>query len=207
MTQVEERLQQVESRLLSEQLKQEFGYYLLCLGKVDLSAIQASPITYHVVVNRDAAPEVSVQSYWQQMPFANECMDVVVLSHVLADNPQSEAVVWEAKRVLRHDGTLLIFGYNAWRMRSKPSVSLWRLDQWLQKHGLQVQKAMSYGFFSGKSNSRWERSMCRWIPWLCKGHLLVVKKRTIALNPLTIKDFVLPIWNKKAVVTMREKHE
>lgn len=194
-----------EQKVLAEQLAKLFGYYLLLLGEADHRTIRSSPIAYQVVVARQAVTDMPVvDSHWEQLPFAADSIDVLILSHALEQCADPETILLECKRVLRHDGSLIILETNPLRKAIKPgtiSLALVATKALLSRLDLTCVATRRFNFFSGALGATWlETIAVTCFPWLCKSYMLRLKKQSIALTPLTEKLWRMPSWHKKPAV-------
>ena len=93
-----------------------FGYYLLKVG--DLSCqldTSGCKVQHHIAVGRSSAG-LMLQAEADALPFCENGVDAVLLSHNLEFTPDPHHVVREAHRVLRSDGYLLLTGINPYSM-------------------------------------------------------------------------------------------
>ena len=62
---------------------------------------------------------------FEDLPFADQSLDLIVLPHVLEFSPDPHRVLREVDRTLRPDGRVLVTGFNP--------VSLWGARQWMPR--------------------------------------------------------------------------
>ncbi|MDQ8035983.1 MAG: class I SAM-dependent methyltransferase [Pedobacter sp.] len=124
-----QHLLQTEEQLVSLILPDLFGYHALQIGHVvETNLLAGSRIRHRCVV--DVAPSSikglsPLQALPEQLPFANDSLDLVFVHHALDGSPSPQALLREASRVLIPEGHLLILGFNPWSL-----WGLWRLFRW-----------------------------------------------------------------------------
>ncbi|MGH8493507.1 MAG: class I SAM-dependent methyltransferase [Moraxellaceae bacterium] len=124
-----QHLRQTEERLINRILPDLFGYHALQIGHVmDANLLEGSRIRHRCVV--DVAPSAikglsPLQAAPEQLPFANDSLDLVFVHHALDGSASPHALLREASRVLIPEGHLLILGFNPWSL-----WGLWRLFRW-----------------------------------------------------------------------------
>lgn len=201
----------LEQKYLSRDLEQHFGYELLLIGNSDLKQVESSPVANHYAVREQKRMGFyGVVSRFNELPFEPDSIDVMVLAHALdhCENPAS--VIRETYKTLRHDGTLIVTGFNCWRSLAK---TLWRFQSRqyktegqlqgvsavrvaLQKQGFEVMKVKRFGAFASRWGNRslLDKLLLRCLPFLCTGYVLVAKKQGIRLQPVKFKsqDVLVP---------------
>ncbi len=116
-----------EEVLLAQILPDLFGYHALQVGQVvDRNLLESSRIRHRCVADVFQMPPVKglspLRAQPEQLPFANNSLDLVFIHHGLDGAASPHAVLREASRVLIPDGHLLILGFNPWSL-----WGLWRL--------------------------------------------------------------------------------
>lgn len=108
-----------------------FGYHALQCGLPALDSLRTNRIGSRMLACmspvpplRDGQSRLLVPSF-EELPFASQSLDLVVLPHVLELSRDPYAVLNEVDRVLRPEGRVLIAGLNP--------VSLWGLRQSLSR--------------------------------------------------------------------------
>lgn len=112
-----------------------FGYFALQCGLPQLDCLRNNRMSsrIHARFLDDAAdsgghPDSTVTTvrlaHFEEMPFASQSLDLVVLPHVLEFAHDPHQVLREADRVLRPEGRLIVSGFNP--------VSLWGARQLLR---------------------------------------------------------------------------
>ncbi len=122
--------------LLSEQRKQIdeilsglFGYHLLELSCFKGSLSEGSRINHRFKVSPSHSEQISAVANPEELPIANECLDVVLLHHVLDYSPHPHQILREANRALIARGHLIIVGFNPWSLQGLHKLAA----QWLGK--------------------------------------------------------------------------
>lgn len=120
------RVIQAEQQWLTPWLERLFGYYLLNLSVAPQAlSFSASPVRTHFAVSPASTCDYlsdtqrlhclrGVTAEFEQLPFAAESIDAVLLHHVLSYASSPAAVVDEAARVLRPYGHVLVMGWQPW---------------------------------------------------------------------------------------------
>ncbi len=156
-------LLEAESQLMEVALDDVFGHALLqvgpwALGRELLGGCRARHHrTVAATVSADgAAPDVLAHP--AHLPIATGSIDAVLLPHCLEIEPDPQAVLREADRVLFAEGCLLVLGFQPWSpwgLRTAASrqgfppgfarlLSERRLRDWLQLLGYEVGEARGY---------------------------------------------------------------
>ncbi|MDO6562516.1 class I SAM-dependent methyltransferase [Amphritea sp. 1_MG-2023] len=151
-----------ERDLLDRLLPTMFGYHLLQISvdnRLDLA--RESPVRHQIKVNpvtELGLPDSAVISRNEELPFAHNSVDVVVLHHALDFAQSPHQVLREAARVLRPGGFLLNVGFNPiswWGLYRKLKfnqesvpwqghfISSQRMHDWLSLLELTVVKELS----------------------------------------------------------------
>lgn len=115
-----------EDELIARILPDLFGYHALQVGQVvERNLLAGSRIRHRCVVDV-ALPTVEglspLRAQPEQLPFANQSLDLVLIHHGLDGAASPHAVLREASRVLIPEGHLLLLGFNPWSL-----WGLWRL--------------------------------------------------------------------------------
>lgn len=148
----------------------------------------------------------------EQLPFAAESFDLVLLPHVLEFTAQPHAVLRELERVLVVGGHVILLGFNPlslwglWRVfKSHSKMPPWcgrfrsskRIKDWFALLELQVLQQQQICFTPPfrhpalqRNSAGWESLGQRFWPALGGVYVLVAQKRRMPLTPAK------PIWQK-----------
>jgi SAM-dependent methyltransferase len=127
-----------------------FGFYALQLGAASMPLLETSRTTHKFTLAWDTFAQVLAEP--DQLPFAENQFDVIVLPHTLEFQALPHEVLREVFRVLRPEGQLLMTGFNPYslygikryfgRERSGPwageFISLSRAKDWLTLLGFDI---------------------------------------------------------------------
>lgn len=134
---------------LSEPVAKMFGYDLLEMSLFDgPSLIEDSPISRRWRMSPIEGEGIDTLARFDQLPYANDTFDVVVLHHVLEYSRNPHQLLKEATRVLVPKGHLIVFGFNPYsffglarwlgrpfrssRFWQRHSFSKQRLEDWVR---------------------------------------------------------------------------
>jgi len=151
-------LLEAESQLMEVALDDVFGHALLQVGPWGLGRelLVGCRTRHHSTVA--AAPVADVLAHPAHLPIATGSVDAVLLPHCLEIEPDPQAVLREADRVLFAEGCLLVLGFHPWSpwgLRAAASrqgfppgfarlLSERRLRDWLVLLGYEVGDARHY---------------------------------------------------------------
>ncbi len=198
-----------------------FGYNAVQIGLPQLPALAASRMTHQwqtdqqISINLppDAKPVVLLHDF-EELPFATQSLDLVVLPHVLEFAAHPHQVLREVERVLIPEGQLIICGFNPaslWGLRQGlhrlgansylpdqgALISLPRLKDWMQLLNMEVSNHYHGVYALPFSTYRWlnrceflERAGARWWPYL--GAVYVVR----AIKRVRGMTLIGPTWRK-----------
>ena len=130
---------QWEQRLLDQAVSDIFGYHALQLGVPALAALRENRMPLRCVALEDtpvpallaAAPalrELALVSRFDELPFAAQSIDLIVLPHGLDFAAEPHRLLREIDRVLVPDGHLVLTGFNP--------ASLWGAHHWMRRLGV-----------------------------------------------------------------------
>ncbi len=155
-----EAVLRAEMEAIQPILEKLFGYHILQLGFSDEhSLIDDSPVGHKIVFassyRAGSSKPVAVN---EELPLANESIDVVVIHHALDFTADSHRLLREATRVLRPGGHMLIIGFNPysvwgfWKLFKSKKIVPWsgrfiakgRVTDWLKLLNLHID-TVSYG--------------------------------------------------------------
>ena len=129
-----------------------FGYRAMQFELPQIRCLQMNRMPWRATAG--LSPGVQLRCALEQLPLAEQSLDLIALPHVLDFVQDPHAVLREAARVLMPEGRLLITGFNPWTLwglrRFKPgeaaagapwqgnALSLPRLKDWLALLGLET---------------------------------------------------------------------
>ncbi len=139
-----------EQAIYDRVLPDLFGFYALQMGAASIPLLQTSRVTQRFTLAWDTNASVLAEA--DQLPFAENQFDVIVLPHTLEFQALPHEVLREVFRVLRPEGRLLMTGFNPYslygikryfgRERSGPwggeFISLSRAKDWLTLLGFDI---------------------------------------------------------------------
>ena len=141
-----------EQAMLDDVVADLFGFNAVQLGSARIAALRTNRMPCRVCVGgageEPAGCDLLVDQF-EALPFDSDCLDLLVLPHVLEFAQDPHQVLREAERVLRPEGRLVLSGFNP--------VSLWGLRDGMGR-------PFGRGFFPGQANAL---SMLRLRDW-CK---------------------------------------
>jgi len=203
------RLLQTENVVLESILPSLFGCHLLQIGAIGEGClVNSSSIVNRYLLNETVQLSkycVYVQANVDSLPFAHDCMDVVVLPHILEFEDNPHEILREVERVLAPEGHIIIVGFNpfslwglcrlflAWRKTapwSSQFINPLRLKDWLALLGfeLTLQKTVFFSLPAQKNFLNYshflEKIGSRWLSNFGAVNILVAKKRVVHLIPL-----------------------
>lgn len=148
-----------EHKIIEPILEKLFGYHILQLGfSEEHSLIEHSPVGHKVVFSSShRAGAKNAVAAIEELPLADDSIDVVLVHHALDFADDSHKLLREATRVLRPGGHMLVIGFNPYshwglcklfrRRTSIPwrgrFISRRRLSDWLKLLDLHI-NSVSY---------------------------------------------------------------
>ena len=143
-----------------------FGYNALQIGLPDEDLLAQSRIGAKFCCASVPDVPLCVRAEPWELPFASASVDLLLLAHTLDCVHTPHAVLREAERILRPEGTLLISGLNPfslWRARAvRRRISPLRLREWLSVLGLETVESCFGCFRPPFRKERW-LEMTRWL--------------------------------------------
>jgi SAM-dependent methyltransferase len=103
-----------EQAIFDRVLPDLFGYYALQMGAASLPLLSASRIGNRFTMGWNTVAEFFAEP--DQLPFAENQFDVIVMPHVLEFQGLPHETLREVFRVLRPEGRLLLTGFNPYSM-------------------------------------------------------------------------------------------
>lgn len=208
-------LLKAEKQQLDGVLPRLFGYYLLQLGgPADFDLLAESPIRCRVRAN------LEVKLNFEDLPFADNAIDVVLLPHVLEFSDRPQGILQEVKRILIPEGYAIIFSFNPSSLWGLPRIkgrfhSVRVLRQWLEKNELSVIDCRSLFFRPLLASSRLQSKLLflegmGQLCWPICGavNMIMVKKKVHTLTPIRLRVYAKQVEVEGRVVkpTAREKY-
>ncbi len=196
----------LEQSLLDDLLTGLFGYHLVQCGPwANAAAARASRITHRLIAQGEPQAGVALVTALDELPFAADSVDVLLLPHTLEFEPHPHQVLREVERVLVAEGHVVILGFNPlslWglvRLLARGRGAPWngrfytttRVRDWLELLGLTVSIQRQIFFrppWPRRGVLRRLQPLERWgaRAWpLCGGvYAIVAQKRVSTLTPL-----------------------
>jgi SAM-dependent methyltransferase len=211
-----------EQAIFDRVLPDLFGYYALQMGAASLPLLAASRIGNRFTMGWNTVAELFAEP--DQMPFAENQFDVIVMPHVLEFQALPHETLREVCRVLRPEGRLLLTGFNPYSMfgskrffgRDRTSVwggeflALSRVKDWLTLLGFDLVDGQldcyNVPAQSDKSLQRLEwlaRAGDRWWPFAGGVYYLHAVKRVAGVR------LIKPAWArapKRAAAAARSRN-
>lgn len=204
-----------EQNLIANQLHNEFGYFLLQVGRISEQDLLAkSRIKTKVIVDKDftSCPLPSFETGQAQpglvvadldfLPFKTDSFDLVLLPHTLEAVADPYHLVRQIDSILRAQGRLIISGFNPWSWKvlqmkfSRQSkefaqahlIKMHRVIDWLNLLGYDI-KIANYS-----ANQGWLAKILQKLR-LPQGvvYILVAEKRVASSMPVGL-DWKLANW-------------
>ena len=191
-----------------------FGFHALQIGLEGWDLLRANRMSMRLhCANGADLKGVDVCTSAEELPFASQSLDMVLLPHVLEFSPHPHQVLREVERVLMPEGQLLISGFNPyslWGIRRSLAGNLgempWegqylsalRVKDWLSLLGFE-HRELSFGCFAPPVASevwlrRWsfmDSIGCRGWPVAGAVYILHAVKRVAGMR------LILPGWRAR----------
>ena len=191
-----------------------FGFNALQIGLLQLDALKSSRIPHLMHVGNREGDALCESDY---LPFAESCIDLVCLPHVLEFSLNPHQTLREVERILVPEGHLILTGFNpmsAWGIKQaliKESIyvkdesypwhghffTLSRIKDWLALLGLEFVSGSMNAYEPPVNDEKWlKRFNCmdalgeKWWPMLGGIYFIVAKKRVVNITLLK------PNWKK-----------
>ena len=187
-----------------------FGFKALQLGACEVEYLRANRMPQRFCAGLG---EGEVDCHPEQLPLAEQSLDLVALPHLLEFSPHPHQLLREVARVLRPEGRILIAGFNPmslWGMRRVMSrdgdewpwrgrfIHLYRIKDWLALLGFEILAGRMVCYAPPIDREAWIRRFAfleaagdRW--WALGGgvYLLHAVKRVTGLR------LIAPKWEGK----------
>ena len=204
-----------------------FGFNALQIGMPQIDALAASRMPNKWLADvRVRAPRqhmshvgalrpVAVTLDYQELPFASQSIDLVVLPHVLEFAAEPHQVLREVERVLIPEGRVIICGFNPrslWGMRQAMGrvsgkyflprtgelISMPRMKDWLKLLNLGDSQSHFGCYAPACRTEKWlnryafmDNAGARWWPYLGGSYIVQAIKRVKGMR------LIGPAWTKK----------
>jgi SAM-dependent methyltransferase len=188
-----------------------FGFNALQLGLSQMDTLKLSRIPNIVHVGNREGDAHCESDY---LPFAECCIDLVCLPHVLEFSRNPHQTLREAERVLVPEGHLIITGFNpisTWGLKSllsKENAYPWhghfftlsRIKDWLALLGLEYVSGQMSAYELPINDEKWlgrfsfiDKMGSKWWPMMGGVYFIVAKKRVVNMTLLK------PSWKKNSL--------
>jgi SAM-dependent methyltransferase len=190
-----------------------FGYNALQLGLPEISLLGQNRIPLRQIAGEGG--NVDVLCDLRQLPFSAQCIDLIVMPHILEFHSDPHQILREAERVLIPEGQLVIAGFNPfslWGLRRRlpgcpekfpwngDYISVQRLKDWLQLLGFEVDRGHFGCYAPPCEQESWlkrthfmEAAGDRWWGFAGGVYLIRAVKRVHGMR------LILPSWNQQKI--------
>lgn len=200
-----------EQLLYDKKVGDIFGFHALQLGLPQMDTLKNSRIPHLLHVGNCTGAVFCESDY---LPFAENCIDLVCLPHVLEFSENPHQTLREAERVLVPEGHLILTGFNpisAWGLKyvlSKEDNYPWngqfftssRIKDWLALLGLEFVSGEMHCYEPPMSSQKWLNRFAfmdklggQWWPMMGGVYFIVAKKRVVNMTLLK------PNWKKSSL--------
>lgn len=195
-----------ERQQLDRTVADIFGYHALQLGLPQLPALQDNrmPLRFCATDRAQDAPagsQLTMLTRYEELPFATQSIDLVVMPHILEFAAEPHQVLREVDRVLVPEGQVVITGFNPlslWGLRQALTrlgmqpylprdgqfISLARIKDWLKLLSFEVNRGRCGCYLPWVRSERWvarwqflDRAGDRWWPVLGSVYMVTAVKR------------------------------
>jgi SAM-dependent methyltransferase len=219
-----------EQAMYDEVVGDIFGFHALQLGMLPLDALKNSRIPH---VLRVGNREGDAQCESDYLPFAESCIDLLCLPHVLEFSRNPHQTLREAERVLVPEGHLIITGFNpisAWGVKqtlNRDNTYPWhghfftlsRIKDWLALLGLEFVSGQMNGYELPINDEKWlkrfafmDKTGDKWWSMMGGIYFIVAKKRVVNMTLLkpnwksnSLKSRLVASSNPKSKPTQKNK--
>ncbi len=216
-------LQQEEQQLYDQAIVNFFGFDALQMGCPHMDLLRNSRIArrYKASDSQCSVLAVDLECCDDFLPFADTCLDLLLLPHRLEFSERPHQTLREAERVVIPEGHLLISGFNPFSLwglkhafrniisgrcatKSFPwdgkFIGLGRIKDWLTLLGFEIVSVQTCCHIPPFEKKRWQRRFAfmnrlspRWMPFMGGVYFIVAKKRVAAMTPLR------PVWKTSPI--------
>ena len=231
-----------EQACLDELTVDIFGFNAIQVGLPQIDALRANRMpnkwqaatrasSLAQLAQAPAGKQIAVALDFEELPFASQSLDLVVLPHVLEFAAEPHQVLREVERVLIPEGQVIICGFNPaslWGLRqglgkmtrhpylpvAGEFISMPRMKDWLKLLNLGVSRSHFGCYAPPCRTEKWigrysfmEEAGQRWWPYLGAVYMVHAIKRVKGMT------MVGPAWKQKtasasqAVPATNRKHE
>lgn len=204
-----------------------FGYHAVQLGVPEIDTLRENRMPLRLCVSDRLAAQyaaadapsgrqVAVITRFEELPFAAQSIDLVVMPHILEFAQEPHQVLREVDRVLVPEGQVVITGFNPaslWGLRQafvrtgllRPGLphdeaflSLPRIKDWLKLLSFEANRGRFGCYAPWVSSERWltrwsflEKAGDRWWPFLGSIYMLRAVKRVRGMR------LIGPAWKRR----------
>ena len=200
-----------EQAMYDEVVADIFGFNALQLGLLQIDTLKNSRIPHVLRVGNREGDTYCESDY---LPFAESCIDLLCLPHVLEFSRNPHQTLREAERVLVPEGHLVITGFNpisAWGIKQvlgKNASYPWgghfftlsRIKDWLALLGLEFVSGRMSCYEPPVNDQKWlkrfefmDKLGDKWWPMMGGIYFIVAKKRVVNMTLLK------PNWKNNAL--------
>ncbi len=200
-----------EQALVDQMVSDVFGFNAMQLGLAQFDFLRMSRIPLRFAADDQAQAKLRTDA--RHLPLCGQCLDLLILPHVLEFSRHPHQILREAERVLMPEGHVVIAGFNPWSLwglwrvlrrteREFPwcgrFISLPRLKDWLALLGFEITAGRMCCYVPPVNGENWlqrfrftEHAGDRWCAMAGGVYLVQAKKRVAGMRLLT------PSWNEK----------
>ena len=192
-----------------------FGFNALQLGLSQLDALKNSRVPHLLQVGNREGDTLCESDY---LPFAESCIDLICLPHVLEFSRDPHQTLREVERVLVPEGYLILTGFNpisVWGLKQTLTkdendaenypwnghfFTLSRIKDWLALLGLEFVSGSMHCYQPPINDEKWlkrfeftDKLGEKWWPMMGGLYFIVAKKRVVNMHLLK------PSWKKNSI--------
>jgi SAM-dependent methyltransferase len=214
LTGLGQSLVQIEREHINQVLPDLFGYHILQVGSLaGIDYLPGTRISHRITLLIDQAEsrlsDCSIYCSCKSLPVVSDCMDVVVLPHVLEFESNPHQVLREVERSLIGEGYVVIIGFNPWSLwglwrfilrwwDTAPwcgyFISMARIKDWLSLLDFEIVSTESF-YYRPPINRKNLMDRLTFLeklghfccPYLGGAYMIVAKKRVIPLTPVKMQ--------------------
>jgi SAM-dependent methyltransferase len=203
-----------------------FGFNALQLGLVQYDLLRTNRMSVKFGVAPERRGQVKALAEPEGLPFAGQCIDLLLLPHVLEFSSNPHQILREAERVLMPEGQVIISGFNPFSLWGLPRylparkrdypwcgnfISLPRIKDWLALLGFEVVAGRMCCYAPPLRSEQWRRRFSfmepagdRW--WALAGgvYFLQAKKKVAGMHLIT-PNWIRVAAAKKALAPVPQK--